>query len=396
MSSMDRTVRLLLRPDDAQAKALHKTMAEFTGAFNAACQTGWDQRNGNAYSLQHLLYRANKEQFPGLVSDLHVQCIRKASEAVRSAIARDKKGLRAKRPVSTLCAPRYNLHTFKVYWEKGYVSLSAVGGRLKVPFVLPAYCQYARNSKTATADLVYRKGRFYFHLVVNLPDVAFVPNGKAVGVDLGVTRPAVTSDNRFHGDRHMKEVVNRTFRLRRALQANGSKSAKRHLRSLAGREQRFRRDCDHVLSSSILKGIEPGTTVVIENLVNIRRRCKARRGEAKRRLHSWSFAQLKGFLEYKAEALGCQIVAVDPRRTSIRCNQCGFTYRGNRRSQSDFLCRQCGFHLNADLQASRNIRDKYLVGWGTSPSDAPPSTGVSSRLASGRGRGKLPPSGGSG
>jgi putative transposase len=217
--------------------------------------------------------------------------------------------------------------------------------------------------------------------VVNIPDVEFVSNGKAIGVDLGVTRPAVTSDNRFHGNRHMAEVTKRNLRLKRALQAKGTKSAKRHLRSLASREQRFRQDCDHVISASILHGIETGTTIVVENLTNIRTRCKASRGEAKRRLHSWSFARLKSFLEYKAEAIGCQVVAVDPRHTSQRCNRCGYTYRGNRRSQSEFFCRKCGFQLNADLQASRNIRDKYLVGWSISPSDALPSTSVSSRTS---------------
>jgi len=227
-------------------------------------------------------------------------------------------------------------------------------------------------------------------VVIKLPDVEFASNGKAIGVDLGVTRPAVSSDNKFHGNRHMKEVVNKVFRLRRALQANGSKSAKRHLRCLAGREQRFRRDCDHVISSSIVKGIEPGTTIVLENLTNIRNRVKVYHGEASRRLHSWSFAQLKTFIEYKAEAKGCQVVMIDPRKTSQRCSRCGYIYRGNRKSQSEFLCRKCGFHLNADLQASRNIRDKFLVGWSISPSDAPMSTGVSSRsLPKGKGRDKL-------
>ena len=79
-----------------------------------------------------------------------------------------------------------------------------------------------------------------------------------------------------------------------------------------------------------------------------------------------------------------------PCKTSQRCSRCGFTYRGNRRSQSEFLCCKCGFHLNADLQASRNIRDKYLVGWSISPSDALSSTSVSSRsLPVGKGRDKL-------
>ena len=388
--NVDRTVRVLLKPVGGQPEALHETVEQFTRVFNAVCRTGWEQQTGNAYTLHRLTYRNCKDSLPALVSDLHIQARQKASETVRSAISRLKKGRSVSCPQSAMCPPRYNLHTFKIYWDRGIISLSTTQGRMKIPFSLPEYAWYAVGCPMSTADLVYHKGRFYLHVVISLPNVAFVSNGLAVGADLGVTRPAVTSDNRFHGDRHMKEVVKRIFRLRRALQAKGSKSSRRHLRSLAGREQRFRRDCDHVLSASILHGIEPGTTIVVENLTNIRSRVKAPHGEAKRRLHSWSFAQLKGFLEYKAEAVGCQVVAVDPRHTSQRCNRCGYTYRGNRKSQSEFLCRRCGFHLNADLQASRNIRDKYLVGWSISPSDSLPSTSVSSRPSPlGSGRDKL-------
>jgi IS605 OrfB family transposase len=356
---------------------LIETIRQFTESFNAICRVAWKKREGNAYKLHYIVYRGCKNTLPDLVSDLHVQAIHKASEAIKATITRSKKEKKTSCPQSKSCPPRYERHTFKIYWDKGLISMSSTNGRLKIPFTIPEYAKYAIDCPTSTADLIKRKGRFYLHVVVKLPDVDFIDNGKAIGVDLGVTRPAVTSDNRFHGKRHWKEVVKRTFRLKRDLQSNGSKSAKRHLRRLAGREQRFRRDCDHVISASILKDIQPGTTVVVENLTNIRTRCKASRGEAKRRLHSWSFAQLKGFLEYKAEAKGCQIVAIDPRHTSQRCNRCGFTYRGNRKSQSEFLCRQCGFKHNADLNASKNIRDKYLVGWTTCPSDAPLSPDVS-------------------
>ncbi len=387
---MDRTIRILLKPMKEQVDALHETMTQFTESFNAVCRTGWEQHNGNAYTLHRLTYRDCKTALPNLVSDLHIQARQKASEAVRSAIVREKKGLRAGCPHSTLCPPRYNLHTFTLDWKKGIVNLATTHGRAKVVFTLPKYAKYAVGCPTATADLIYRKDRFFLHVVIKLSDIEFVSNGKAIGVDLGVTRPAVSSDNRFHGDKHMKEVSKQIFRLRRELQAKGTKSAKRHLRSLAGREQRFRRDCDHVISASIIRDIEPGTTIVLENLTNIRNRVKVYHGEASRRLHSWSFVQLKSFLEYKAEAKGCQIVTIDPRKTSQRCSRCGYIYRGNRKSQSEFLCRKCGFQLNADLQASRNIRDKYLVGWSISPSDVLPSTSVSFHPApSGLGRDKL-------
>ena len=373
---VDRTIIVRLKPTDEQSQALHETMRQFTESFNAVCRVGYEQRNGNAYTLHKLTYRDCKNANSSLVSDLHIQARQKASEAVKSALSREKKGQKVSCPKSQLCPPRYNLHTFKVYWDKGIVNLASTQGRLKIGFPIPEYAKYAIGCPTSTADLIYRKGKFYLHIIISLPDIGFTPNGKAIGVDLGVTHPAVSSDNRFHGKRHWKEVINRTFCLKRALQTNGSKSAQRHLRSLAGREQRFRRDCDHVISSSILHGIEPGTTIVIENLTNIRKGVKVRHGEASRRLHSWSFAQLRQFLEYKAENIGCQVVAIDPRHTSQRCNKCGFIYRGNRASQSLFKCRKCGFQLNADLGASRNIRDKYLVGWGISPSDGLTSTSL--------------------
>lgn len=368
-----------MKPTPEQAESLLETVRQFTRSFNAVCAEGWRLSNGNAYTLHKLTYRECKTALPNLVSDLHVQARQKASEAVKSALASKKKGRKTGCPQSTICAPRYNLHTFKVDWGKGTVNMATVDGRKHIAFNLPEYARAFAENKTATADLVYRKGRFTLHIVLKLPDVEFVDNGTALGVDLGVCRPAVTSDNRFHGQRRWRETSKRRFRLKRNLQSKGTKSAKRHLRRLAGREQRFRRDCDHVLSKRILSGVEPGTTVVVENLTNIRTRVKAARGDAKRRVHAWSFAQLRSFLEYKAEAVGCRVVGVDPRHTSQRCNACGFTYRGNRKRQSEFCCRSCGHKQNADLNASKNIKDKFLVGWVSDPSGAPPSKGVSSR-----------------
>ena len=380
---MDRTLRLPLNPTTEQAEILRETMRQFTQAFNLVCATGWRLREGNAYTLHKLTYRQSKALCPTLVSDLHVQARQKASEAVKSAIALAKKGRKAGGLAATLCPPRYNSNSFSVDWQKGIVNLASVSTRQKVAFRVPAYAAPFIGNRVATADLIYRKGRFTLHVVIKLDDVEFLDNGQALGVDLGVCRPAVTSDNRFHGKRRWREVSKRRFRLKRKLQANGSKSARKHLKNLAGRDARFRRDCDHVLSKQILTGLTAGTVVVIENLTNIRTRVKARRGEAKRRLHSWSFAQLKGFLEYKAEALGCRVVGIDPRHTSQRCNVCGFTDRGNRRSQSEFKCRECRHRQNADLNAAKNIRDKHLVGWGTNPSDGPFSDGLLSQPADG-------------
>lgn len=263
-----------------------ETARQFTESFNRVCAEGWKRQDGNAYTLHRFTYRDCKSALPALISDLHVQARQKAAEAVKAALTRVRQKRKATCPRSELCPPRYNKNSFWLDWQKGIVNLATVQGRLKIPFILPAYASKYVGAKVCTADLVYRKGRFTLHVAIELPEVPFTANGQALGVDLGVTRPAVTSDGRIHGRKHWREIEKRAFRLRRKLQSNGSKSAKRHLRTLAGRTQRFRRDCDHVLSKSILSGVTPGTVIVVENLTNLRTRVKASRGEAKRRLHS--------------------------------------------------------------------------------------------------------------
>ncbi|MER3403034.1 MAG: hypothetical protein C4337_06990 [Armatimonadota bacterium] len=116
-------------------------------------------------------------------------------------------------------------------------------------------------------------------------------------------------------------------------------------------------------------------------MVDIRTRTRQRGRESRRRLHSWSFAQLRFFLTYKAEAKGCNVVGLDPRHTSQMCCRCGYVHRSNRRSQSRFLCRACGFELNADLNAARNIARNYLAGGGMSAACGPLSTGLSCQPA---------------
>jgi len=66
-------------------------------------------------------------------------------------------------------------------------------------------------------------------------------------------------------------------------------------------------------------------------------------------------------IEYKAQAKGIRVVYVDARYTSQKCSRCGYISRSNRIDQSHFVCKHCGFSLNADLNASRNIVKNYLA-----------------------------------
>ena len=112
-------------------------------------------------------------------------------------------------------------------------------------------------------------------------------------------------------------------RLRSKLQAKGSQAAKRLLKKLAGKEKRFARHTNHVISQQIVRlAKDTERRIALEDLSGIRERLTARR-EQRTVLHSWSFFQLRSFLEYKSKLAGVKLGAVDPSNTSRTCPQCG-------------------------------------------------------------------------
>ena len=56
-------------------------------------------------------------------------------------------------------------------------------------------------------------------------------------------------------------------------------------------------------------------------------------------------------LDYKADT----VIPVNSRFTSQTCSSCGHCAAKNRTSQSTFRCLGCGYRLNADVNAARNI-----------------------------------------
>jgi IS605 OrfB family transposase len=310
--------------------------------------------------LHYLAYYPVRSELPTLNSNLINTARAKAAEAIKSAFALQTLERTVSMPVSDACPPRYNVHTYKVDWESQTVRLSLVGERQTIRFDVPDYNAAYAGYPVDTADLLFRHGHWWLHVVVTIPAPEIAPTDQIVGVDLGIVRPAVTSNNRFLGKRAWKAVEGRLFHLKRALQKKGTKSAKRHLKRVRHKQARFRRTTDHILSKQIVASVEPGGTIVLENLQDIRKRGHVKRKtETSRRIHAWSFAQLKSFTVYKAEGRGCTVVAVDPRHTSQACSCCGHTARNNRRSRGRFVCRACGLELHADLNAARNIAAKY-------------------------------------
>lgn len=358
---MKRTVRLKLHPTPEQAMALCETQTMVRYCFDTVAAYGWEQGVKNGVALHKATYYPLREKYPSVPAQLVCAARVKATEALASAFALKAKGLKVHCPRTKIGSIRYDARSHRIL--PGEASLASAVGRIKVAWTTNSHAAaiLAKAVDFDSSDLLYRDGTWWLHAVLTLPDEPFSATGKAVGVDLGINRPAVTSGNEFLGEARWKEIEKRYFRLKRNLQAKGTASAKRHLQRVRHLQQRFRRDCDHVLSRRIVDMAGNGSVIVLENLKGIRSTTKQRGKRQRRRHHGWSYEQLKTFLEYKAEAAGCRVETVDPRKTSQRCSKCEYTARSNRKNQSLFVCGACGFSLNADLNAARNIAWKYLA-----------------------------------
>jgi IS605 OrfB family transposase len=177
------------------------------------------------------------------------------------------------------------------------------------------------------------------------------PNG-ILGVDLGVTNLAVTSDGEMFSSAQVRGLRRRHRRLRARLQAKGTRAAKRKLRQRRRKEARFARHVNHVVSKQIVASAKgSGRGIALEDLKGIRDRITVRRTQ-RATFSAWSFHELRSFLTYKAEAAGVPVFLVDPRNTSRTCPACGHVDKANRKSQAVFCCVVCQYSGLADHVAA--------------------------------------------
>jgi len=343
---MKLTVKVKLLPTSEQKASLIKTMEVFNEACNYISQIAWENKAFGQVKLHHLCYRFVRDTY-GLSAQLTIRAIGKVKESYRA----EKKTLHKFRKYSAV------VYDQRILSFKGLdtVSILSVDGRFKIPIVYGEYAQLHRRLIRGQADMIYVRGNLFFCLCVEIPDGTPITPTGTFGVDFGLTNLATTSDGDNFSGKEVDQVRERMTKIKKELQRCGSKSAKSHLKKLSGKEARFKRNTNHIISKKIVSiAKDTSRAIALENLKGFNGRQTVRKAQ-RDRFGKWAFDQLKQFISYKAIIAGIQVIAVNPRNTSLTCSACGFVSKSNRKSQSTFSCVECGFTMNADLNASKNI-----------------------------------------
>jgi len=340
------TLQLRLLPTTKQGAQLRSTMRAFNGAATYAAHAGFEVGVFSQPSIHKRCYYDLRGKF-GLSSQMAVRAIGKAVECFQ----RDKTVCPVFRPDGAMTYDE-RLMSFK---GVDTVSLLTLEGRERVPLIYGEYQRERFDRMKGQVDLVLRDGRFYLYASIQIPDGAPIEPTDFLGVDLGIVNLATDSDGTTYTGAAVERVRRKHAKQRRALQRRNTRGAKKKLTRIAQKESHFRRHENHRISKQIIQTAkDTARGIGVEELTYIRSRTTVRRTHRNRQ-GGWAFAQLRSFIEYKAQLAGVRVVAVDPRNTSRTCSQCGHCETANRRSQADFRCLHCGSSTSADFNAARNI-----------------------------------------
>jgi putative transposase len=197
-----------------------------------------------------------------------------------------------------------------------------------------------------------------------------IPQGGAVGIDMGIARFVTLSDGSFYPP--LNSFKRHETALRKAQQtmsrkvkfSSNWKKAKARVQRIHARIGNARRDYLHKCSTTISQN---HAMVCIEDL-QVRNMSKSAAGTTEspgRKVRAKSglnkaildqgWAEFRRQLDYKLAWNGGHLIAVPPQNTSRTCPCCGHVSAANRQTQAKFECVECGFEENADVVGAINI-----------------------------------------
>ena len=245
------------------------------------------------------------------------------------------------------------------------LSINTLGERTKCTFEGNHFAGYLDGSyRLGTAKLVELKGQWYLHIPVTkaVEDFQKKDIRHVVGIDRGLRFLAVSYDEQgkteFVSGKKIITKRHKFQEVRRQLQYKGTKSAKRKLKAISGRENRWMSDVNHQISKTLVQKYGKDTLFVLEDLagVSFEESNLSRTTKQNYELRSWAFYQLEQFLTYKAHENRSEVLKVSARYTSQRCPKCGTIRKENRNHHKHLYSCQCGYESNDDRIGAMNIQ----------------------------------------
>ena len=199
---------------------------------------------------------------------------------------------------------------------------------------------------------------------------------ECIGVDLGISNIAVTSDGRFfRNDRPFKKLSEKLKGCHRRLSSSPMHSEERKsaISRLAHAYRRLtdrRREVCDTIANDI---VESADVICMEDLSVKGLRSISKNENMTNMYNDALLGELRRRISYKAIGAGKKVVLVEPKGTSQICSECGSEVKKDL-AVREHVCPNCELVMDRDLNASINILHRGMgkLGWTGHP--VPPDT----------------------
>lgn len=357
------TSKIQIYPTDEQIEKLTKTLIQVRKALNYISTYVYE----NNCLVQS---KINKDTYYYLRETYNLKS-QMAQSVMKTVIAKYKTN---KSNGHDFTKVQFKKLQYDLVWNRDYsltnniFSINTLDGRLKIPFESKGMEKYFDGTyKFGTAKLVYKFNKYFLHIPMTKEYHQTTPYSidKIVGIDLGINFIATCYDSygttTFFKGRHIKAKRGGYKILRKQLQECGTKSAKRKIKSIGSRENRWMNDLNHSITKALVERYGANTLFVLEDLTGIRNSTEKVNINNRYVSVSWAFYQFRQLLEYKATMNKSLVIAVDPKYTSQTCPKCGHIEKANRdKKKHIFCCKNCNYQSNDDRIGAINLWRKGI------------------------------------
>ena len=353
------TAKIQVQVAPEQRELLDVTMDTYRSACNFVANYIFHTHDLKQFSLNKALYYDLRKRY-GLKSQM-------AQSVFKTVIARYKTILENQHK---WIKPDFSKPQYDLVWNRDYsltqnlFSVNTLSGRVKLPYYSDGMEKYFDHDvySFGTAKLVKKHGKYFLHIPVtrDIPEPLNSDVCNVVGIDRGINFVVATYDSKhksgFVSGKAIKQKRAKYKQLRKELQQRQTPSARRRLKAIGQRENRWMQDVNHQVSKALATSNPKHTLFVLEDLSGVRSATEKVRRKDRYVSVSWSFYDLEQKLKYKAALNESLVINVDPRYTSQTCPVCGHTEKSNRNKRHHiFCCKNCGYTSNDDRIGAMNL-----------------------------------------
>ena len=359
MEQITITAKIQISAADNDKVLLNETMSVYRDACNYVSDYVFRTHDLKQHSLNKALYATLRSRF-GLKSQM-------AQSVFKTVIARYKTILENQ---SEWIRPFFKKPQYDLVWNRDYsltqscFSVNTLKGRVKLSYFAKGMSKYFDHAvyKFGTAKLVNKHGKYYLHIPVtydveesHISDICNI-----VGIDRGINFVVATYDSKhksgFVSGKAIKQKRAHYSKLRKELQMRKTPSARRRIKTIGSRENRWMQDVNHCVSKALVNNNPKHTLFVLEDLSGVRSATERVRTKDRYVTVSWSFYDLEQKLFYKAKQNQSSVIKVNPAYTSQCCPACGHIEKANRNKKIHlFSCKNCGYKSNDDRIGAMNL-----------------------------------------